>query len=65
MPNNNSKPQDFPLESISDLSDFLSFLACASEDEELCHPGLNHSIRLASAAARNLEKDLKNNAKDL
>lgn len=65
MPSNNSKSQDFPLESISDLSDFLSFLACASEDEELCHPGLSHSIRLASAAARNLNADLKKNTEDL
>lgn len=44
------------LETIEDLSEYLSFLSCASEDSELCDPGLHNGIRIASLAARNLTK---------
>jgi len=44
------------IDSLEGLSLFLEFLSCASEDQELCHPGLQESIRLASSAAKKLVK---------
>lgn len=48
------------LDDLKDLSEYLEFLSCGSENSELCHPGLHQAIKKASVAAKNLaeaEKD--------
>lgn len=36
---------------IKNLDEFMSFLCAASEDDDMCDPGLAHAIRLASGAS--------------
>lgn len=35
---------------IENLDDFLRFLCIASEDDDACHAGMAHSLRLAADA---------------
>lgn len=41
---------------LANLADFLRFLASASENPELCDPGLHQAILQASLTAGQLEK---------
>ncbi|HAS6087781.1 hypothetical protein [Vibrio parahaemolyticus] len=41
---------------LSNLAQYLRFLASASENPEICDPGLHQAILIASQTARELEQ---------
>lgn len=45
---------------LGNLAQYLRFLACASEDPELCDPGLHQAILIASQTAALLEQKQSN-----
>jgi hypothetical protein len=41
---------------VDNLAALLSFIEAATEDSEICDPGLHQAIKIASATARKLKK---------